>query len=364
MITTNNISKRIDLNLGYSCNQNCKFCYYQKSKYHANVDLNTDDAKKLLRFYKKINMETVEFTGGEPTVRKDLIELANYAKNLRFRSISIITNGFLLADGNYLRKLIEAGIDDFLFSIHGPTPEIHDYLTSLSGSFDKTLQAIKLALNFNVKVRTNTTVTGTNYKYLDTLVGLLINLKIKTINLIFFNPIVEADKSAADIWVNYSSVVSILKNIVERSQKHHTKLTIRYFPLCLLPGYEQYITNMPQIQYDPDEWNYLIRTGVREGTIISSLALALGILLLPGKRKYPFTDWKTTKHEGIIKFLEFKNKTKPSPCKKCSYNLICGGLWKSYNIKMGDKDLAPIPGRRITDPLHFILKNPAIIKIS
>jgi hypothetical protein len=119
-------------------------------------------------------------------------------------------------------------------------------------------------------------------------------------------------------------------------------------------GYETFVTNMPQLQYDPDEWNYLVRTRVREGLIPFHLALAAGIALLPGFRRFPRTDWETTAHEGIKRFLAFKNKVKPSRCRSCRYFYICDGLWTRYARKYGVEELRPIAGEVMTRPYHFM----------
>ena len=125
-----------------------------------------------------------------------------------------------------------------------------------------------------------------------------------------------------------------------------------------MQGYEQYVTNMPQIQYDPDEWDYLIRTGIREGNVISTAALWIGMFLQPFK-KISFKDgWNTYKHRGIKYFLQIKNKVYGSECNKCAYKGVCDGVWRKYAEWRGFSELKAIPGKRIDDVTHFIKKNP------
>jgi hypothetical protein len=121
-----------------------------------------------------------------------------------------------------------------------------------------------------------------------------------------------------------------------------------------MPGYESYITNMPQIQYDPDEWDYLIRTRIREGKIISFVALCAGMLIHLKYLRGRDIDWNTRKHEGIKKFLEYKNKSKGTECGKCSLRLICDGLWKEYVKWKGYGELKAFKGDLVTEPTHFM----------
>jgi radical SAM protein with 4Fe4S-binding SPASM domain len=119
-------------------------------------------------------------------------------------------------------------------------------------------------------------------------------------------------------------------------------------------GYESYVTNMPQLQYDPDEWDYLIRTGIREGRIVSTAALCVGMALYPWKKRLFQKGWNAFKHEAIKYFLQMKNKVYGPECKKCSYKGVCDGLWRRYAEWKGFGELEAVPGPRITDPTHFL----------
>jgi cyclic pyranopterin phosphate synthase len=79
----------------------------------------------------------VVFTAGEPTLRPDLPELIHLASLYGYRRIGLITNGRRLSYRNYLRVLLEAGLNDVMISLHGHTRELHDGLTRAPGSFEQ-----------------------------------------------------------------------------------------------------------------------------------------------------------------------------------------------------------------------------------
>ncbi|HLG19516.1 MAG TPA: radical SAM protein [Bdellovibrionota bacterium] len=355
------LTSRVDINVGYSCNERCKFCYYiQTVKDRTKEkDLPTDEVKKRIAFIRRQGIETLEFTGGEPTIRNDLIDLVRYAKSLGFKSISMISNAVRLAQPDYAKACVEAGIDDFLISIHGSEAKSHDRVTEIPGSFDKAVQAVRHLTKYPVKVRANCVISGLNYTEAVPTLELYRSLGLQTANFILFNPIVEADwRSAPELNVAYSDAAPYLKSAIDQYKDKIQKITVRYIPLCLMQGYESYVTNMPQIQYDPDEWDYLIRTGIREGKFISTAALWVGMALHPSKRRALKHGWNTLKHEGIKYFLQIKNKVYGSECQKCAYKGVCDGVWRKYADWKGFGELRAIPGPRIQDPTHFIRQNP------
>jgi MoaA/NifB/PqqE/SkfB family radical SAM enzyme len=355
------LTSRVDINVGYSCNERCKFCYYIQTikDREKEKDLTTDECKARIKFIRSKGIETLEFTGGEPTIRNDLIELITYAKSLGFKSISMITNAIRVAQPAYAKSLIDAGVDDFLISIHGHEPGVHDRVTEIPGSFEKAVQAVKNLTQYPVKVRANCVISGINYTGAVETLALYHSLGLQTANFILFNPIVEADwKSAPELNVEYSKAAPYIKKALDAYRGKIQKITVRYIPFCLMQGYEEHVTNMPQIQYDPDEWDYLVRTTIREGKFISTAALWVGMLLYPSKARSLVHGWNTFKHEGLKYFLQIKNKNKGDECKKCSLNLICDGLWRKYSELNGFSELKAVPGPKISDPTHFLKKNP------
>ena len=349
------LTRRVDLNLGYSCNEACSFCYYIESIEARNKDrdLSTEEAKHFIRYIHQQGKEVIDFTGGEATIRKDFVELVRYAKQLGFRSLCLITNGSRIANLDYAMTLVEAGIDDFLLSLHGADAKTHDALTKRQGSYDKMMRAIKNVSGLGVKVRTNMVVTGRNYHQVVDMTKKLADLEVKTINFILFNPIVEAGADQS-MNVEYRKAAPELMKAIDLYKDRFDKITIRYMPFCNMPGYESYITNMQQIQYDPDEWDYLIRTRIREGWAVSTAALFMGMLLLPSKKRGMQVGWKTAKREGIKYFLEAKNKVKGPQCKSCSLEAICGGVWRNYAKWKGFTELEAVQGAKVYDPTHFM----------
>lgn len=104
------LNSKVDINVGYRCNAECVFCYYKPS-----VKLPFFDAglvKRQLRFARRIGVRDIDFTGGEPTVNKDLTGILEYAASLGFRKLCLITNGIVLSDMEYFKRLKGMGITE------------------------------------------------------------------------------------------------------------------------------------------------------------------------------------------------------------------------------------------------------------
>lgn len=349
------ITRRIDLNLGCSCNIRCRFCYYQKSVNAGKKrDLSTEQAKRWIRFFRKAGKEEIDLTGGEPTIRRDIFELISYCRELSYKKICVITNGIMLADKSFCDRLVESGLNDILFSLHGPDSAIHDSLTCFEGSFDKLRQAARNMAGTPVRMRSNTVVNGISYRHLEAITVLLKEWGMQRVNFILFNPIVEAGSSDAEMNLKYEDAAVYLKKVVDRFKDDFEKITIRYMPFCIMPGYEQYITNMPQLHFDPDEWDYCLRTRFRNGLFMYLAALTLGLLAHPSKKRLFRLGWEKARHEAIICGLNLKNKKKGPACAACAYGLICDGLWQEYAAHAGFGELKTVQGKRIEEPFHFM----------
>ena len=95
------LTTRLDVNLGYECNNNCLFCYFRRRK-EVRRNISTEQAKKLMRLIKKLGIDTFEITGGEPSIREDIAELVAYAKKeLKIKNISIHQECFWRYHQNY-----------------------------------------------------------------------------------------------------------------------------------------------------------------------------------------------------------------------------------------------------------------------
>lgn len=131
------------IELTYRCNLNCVHCYCKSSEDSEDKDkeLNTLEWKKILDEIQKEGCIYLTFTGGEPLIRKDFLELYSYAKRCGF-IITVFTNGQALTQEiiNYLTKSPPSSIE---ITLNGITKSTYETITQVRDSFAKVKEAIK-----------------------------------------------------------------------------------------------------------------------------------------------------------------------------------------------------------------------------
>ncbi len=139
---------RIDLEPLFGCNLECKFCW-QRSRERVDAcdysnPLNENRILEIVREAAKLGVLEWQIAGGwEPMVKPDFcMQIMNLIKENGMYGC-LTTNGTLFTEKT-IKNLIEIGWDQILFSLEGPTAEIHDYLTGFKGSFEKSANTMRL----------------------------------------------------------------------------------------------------------------------------------------------------------------------------------------------------------------------------
>src|SRR5690349_14564718 len=82
-----------------------------------------------------LGYDAVSFTGGEPTIRRDLLPLLRHAKALGYGDVKVQSNGLLFAEPANVERLLDAGVTRFHVSIHTHDPEAYDALVRREGTY-------------------------------------------------------------------------------------------------------------------------------------------------------------------------------------------------------------------------------------
>jgi radical SAM family uncharacterized protein len=157
--------------LTYNCNLKCKMCPFWKRKSN---DSSSEREKAILRQIYNSGACGIAFEGGEPLLRKDLVEILAFSRSLPLHT-SLITNGTLL----------ESKIDEIAPHINGVVyvsidglEETHDTIRGVSGCFRKAVRGI-IASREKVSVTINTTIMAENIYEIEDLVKLAKGLDVR-----------------------------------------------------------------------------------------------------------------------------------------------------------------------------------------
>lgn len=148
----------------WHCNQKCVHCYAAGQKLVSEEELSTDDWKKIIDKCKKACIPQITFTGGEPTMREDLIELIDYS---RWFVTRLNTNGIKLTK-DFCEKLKEASLDSCQITFYSSEEDVHNKLVG-ADQFRNTVAGIDNALEAGLNISINTPLCTLNRNYINTL---------------------------------------------------------------------------------------------------------------------------------------------------------------------------------------------------
>ena len=144
----------------WHCNQKCLHCYAAGQPLSDTPELTTAQWREILSKLRAANVPQVTFTGGEPTLRADLVELVEVAQWFVTR---LNTNGRLLTP-ELCRRLYEASLDSVQVTLYSHDPAVHNALVGAEG-FDDTVTGIRNAVAAGLSVSVNTPLCSLNTDY-------------------------------------------------------------------------------------------------------------------------------------------------------------------------------------------------------
>ena len=146
-------------NMTRRCNLNCIHCYSSSQNIKYSNELTTDEGKNLISDLAAFGSPVLLFSGGEPMIREDLPELAEFAVDQGMRVV-LSTNGTLLTRelASTFKKI---GVSYIGVSIDG-MEKTHDGFRGVEGAFDMTLRGIRICRDEGIKVGMRVTMNRKN----------------------------------------------------------------------------------------------------------------------------------------------------------------------------------------------------------
>jgi MoaA/NifB/PqqE/SkfB family radical SAM enzyme len=220
------------LELTLRCNLKCFHCFQDSDVGHdllpeeRDTELTLDEIKILFENLAQLGVVSVALTGGEPFERRDIMDICRLAGD-RGISIKIFTNGTHITD-SVARQLKEANIRKIEVSLYGTTPESHETVTMVPGSFVNTLNGINSLMKHGIGVRIGTTFMIQNKHEVIPLSKLLSELGISDWRVSF---LVSQDalgmKKITDMQIPFEEIPVLRKQLALANPDSSIKLPIR-----------------------------------------------------------------------------------------------------------------------------------------
>jgi SAM-dependent methyltransferase len=296
------------LKLGYRCNDACRFCH---SAPHRGVDLSTGAARRRIDRVVDAGVERVVFSGGEPTIRPDLVELVDYARGAGL-AVGLVSNGRMLAYGGLREALLEAGLSQVYLSLHSHRAGVHDSLVRAEGAHGQTVAAARFFANRpGVELQINCVVTRANLGDLSGLARLVgaMGEAPRTLKMSFVEPEGGALDGFDELVPSLSEAALVVGRTVRelegRLGRAGLTLAVDGFPACVLAEART---------HGSDLWT--------EGFVYLMEAF-----------------------ERKLHRVDDLNKARGEPCRRCVLD-GCPGIYRTYLERRGDGELAPVTEAR------------------
>ncbi len=170
-----------------ACDLACVHCRALAQPDRNPMELSTDEGKHLIDQIAALKVPVFVLTGGDPIKRPDLFELIGHARSAGVR-VSLTPSATPLLTRDIVVRLKEAGLARLAVSMDGASAETHDAFRGMSGSFARTLDAVRWADEIDLPVQINTTFSRRNIAEIDDIVALMEQLRITLWSVFFLVP--------------------------------------------------------------------------------------------------------------------------------------------------------------------------------
>lgn len=170
------------------CNLKCMMCDFWKDASAAADGISLEEFRRIFKDLKQSGVTTIQFTGGEPFLRSDLIEILRSAKRTGLRTV-VVNNGTLINEKNVLE--FARNVDLVYVSLDAPEKDQHEDIRGVRGIFEKIRKSITLltsTINDNAlpaRVIVVTTITPQGIHAPEEMVALIKELGV---NGLIYNP--------------------------------------------------------------------------------------------------------------------------------------------------------------------------------
>ncbi len=297
---------RMDLALTYRCQNDCGHCYNERKD---RKELTVEEWKTIIDRLWDIGVPHIVFTGGEPTLYNGIEQLVAQTEE-HGQVTGMITNGRNLRKPGYLKELVRIGLDHVQITVLSKDPAVHDKLTCAPGSWAETIDGLKVALNEDLYVSTNTTIMRSNYSSIENTMRFLVGLGVKNIA---FNSIIRSGKGEEAEGITLEELADLLTTLQSTARESAVNL-IWYSPT-------------PYCEFNPINYGL----GIKQCTACSlNMAIEPDGSVLPCQSYYESLgnilkdDWNSIWNNRLCKDIR-ERKYADGKCADCQLLQVCGG---------------------------------------
>ena len=344
-------------NMTRACNLKCVHCYAKASESGHEKELTTQEAKAMIDDLAGFGVPVLLFSGGEPLVRGDLVDLARYAVSQGMRAV-ISTNGTLITKDK-ARELKSVGLSYVGVSLDG-LEEVNDHFRGKKGAFQAALEGIRNCQEVGLKVGLRFTLNRMNVEEVPKIFDLLEQADIPRV---CFYHLVYAGRGSELIEedLDHLQTRAVVDLIIDRTKDLHERGLNKEVLTVDNHADGPYLYLRMVRQKDPRSGEVLELLRMNEG---NSSGVGIGCISWDGAvhadqfwrhtsfgniRERPFSEIWTDLSNPIMAKLKEKKRHVKGRCAACSWLDICGGNFRVRAEAVTGDMWAPDPACYLSD---------------
>jgi 12,18-didecarboxysiroheme deacetylase len=344
-------------NVTQRCNLKCVHCYSNSNNILYGDELTTKEGKRLLSDLSLFGAPVILFSGGEPLMREDLTELAQFAVDLGMRAV-ISTNGTLLT-----KKQVDIfkriGLSYVGVSLDG-MKEIHDRFRGVAGAFDMTMKGIRICQDAGIKLGIRFTLNRKNVSDIPSIFDLIEKENIPRAcfyHLVYSgrgSKLIDEDLSHGETRKTVDLIMDRTRDFFDRGKPKEI-LTVDNHA----DGPYVYLRLQNENQERAAEVMTLLlmNEGNNSGTGIGCISWNGDVhadqfwrnISFGNVRIRPFSEIWTDTSNKLMRQLKDKKKFVKGRCATCRWLNICGGNFRARAEAVSGEIWAPDPACYLTE---------------
>lgn len=297
----------LDVILGYDCNLACDYCTIgPELRPRA---LAGAQVLAALRQGRGLGLDALSLTGGEPTIRQDLLAIVRAARALGFADIKVQSNGLMYAQGDNLARLVQAGATRLHVSVHTHRADRYDALVRRPGSYPLMVAGLARAVASGVALVVDLIVKRDTMADLPAAMTWLSEQGVRAVDL-WYVSLTDANAANPTSLPRVSEAAPHLAGALARGRAAGMTIRSLHVPRCLLGQDHGHA-------WDPGAQRVVVVT--------PEATFALRESRLAGRVKAP-------------------------ACAGCEWDAICPGVRPDYLAMYGDAEIAAARGQAPSRP--------------
>lgn len=346
-----------------SCNLKCMHCYANSENKKYDGELTTEEALGLIDEMAEMKVPVILFSGGEPLVRHDIFQLAEYAISKGIR-VTFSTNGTLI-DQETARRIKELGVGYVGISLDG-IGDVHDYFRRKEGAFDAAVRGVRNCMEQGQKVGLRFTMNRHNIEQLPLIFQLM---EEEGIQRACFYHLVYSGRGSLQDDISHEETRQALDLIFEKAQEF-TRRGIQKELLTVDNHADGVYLYMKALEQNEEKAASILKKlqmngGNRTGIAICNIDHRGNVhpdqftpsITFGNVKETRFRDiWHGT--DPILEGLRNRKTLLTGRCASCKYLDICNGNFRSRALAVHGQLWAEDPACFLTD--EEITANPPL----